>query len=60
MAFLGVVGCVRMELNASFPATCQTFMEVDDECKLCTFHEKGMATGDDALGIVEGLHGPNR
>ncbi|XP_058393461.1 small ribosomal subunit protein eS6-like [Diceros bicornis minor] len=42
-----------MKLNISFPVTgCQKLMEVDDECQLCTFCEKRMATevAADALG----------
>ncbi|ELW48289.1 40S ribosomal protein S6 [Tupaia chinensis] len=42
-----------MKLNISFPATgCQKLIEVDDERKLYTFHEKRMATevAADALG----------
>nr|KAF6462265.1 hypothetical protein HJG59_011303 [Molossus molossus] len=47
------VGCFRMKLNISFPATgCQKLIEVDDERKLRTFYEKRMATevAADALG----------
>ncbi|XP_034871005.1 40S ribosomal protein S6-like [Mirounga leonina] len=47
------VGCVRIQLNISFPATgCQKLIEVDDEHKLRTFYEKCMATevAADALG----------
>jgi len=50
---LEVVGCFRMKLNISFPATgCQKLIEVDDERKLRTFYEKRMATevAADALG----------
>uniref|UniRef100_A0A0D9SD08 40S ribosomal protein S6 n=1 Tax=Chlorocebus sabaeus TaxID=60711 RepID=A0A0D9SD08_CHLSB len=42
-----------MKLNISFPVTgCQKLIEVDDECKFCTFYEKLMATevAADALG----------
>ncbi|CAD7674422.1 unnamed protein product [Nyctereutes procyonoides] len=42
-----------MKLNISFPATgCQNLIEVDDECKVCTFYEKCVATevAADALG----------
>ncbi|XP_073750986.1 small ribosomal subunit protein eS6-like [Callorhinus ursinus] len=42
-----------MKLNISFPATgCQKLIDVDDECKLCTFYEKCIATevAADALG----------
>ena len=42
-----------MKLNISFPATgCQKLIEVDDERKLRTFHEKRVATevAADALG----------
>uniref|UniRef100_A0A2R8ZTE8 Small ribosomal subunit protein eS6 n=1 Tax=Pan paniscus TaxID=9597 RepID=A0A2R8ZTE8_PANPA len=42
-----------MKLNISFPATgCQKLIEVDDECKLCTFYEKRTATkvAADTLG----------
>ena len=42
-----------MKLNISFPATgCQKLIEVDDERKLGTFHEKRVATevAADALG----------
>ena len=48
-----VVGCFRMKLNISFPATgFQKLIEVDDECKHCTFYEKCMATevAADTLG----------
>ena len=47
------LGCVKMKLNISFPATgCQKLIEVDDERKLRTFYEKRMATevAADALG----------
>ncbi|XP_059108680.1 small ribosomal subunit protein eS6-like isoform X2 [Peromyscus eremicus] len=47
------VGCVKMKLNVSFPATsCQKLIEVDDEHKLRMFCEKPMATevAADALG----------
>ncbi|KAL6059161.1 hypothetical protein STEG23_008068, partial [Scotinomys teguina] len=47
------VGCVKMKLNISFPATgCQKLIEVDDERKLRMFYEKHMATevAADALG----------
>ncbi|KAL6032643.1 hypothetical protein STEG23_010972 [Scotinomys teguina] len=50
---LKAVGCVKMKLNISFPATgCQKLIEVDDERKLRTFYEKRMATevAADALG----------
>ena len=42
-----------MKLNISFPGTgCHNPIEVDDECKLCTFYEKCMATevAADTLG----------
>ena len=62
---LEAVGCFRMKLNISFPATgCQKLIEVDDERKLCAFYEKHMATevAADALGEewMEGLCGPNQ
>lgn len=42
-----------MKLNVSFPATgCKKLIDVDDEPKLLTFYEKGMATevAADVLG----------
>ncbi|KAK2090597.1 40S ribosomal protein S6 [Saguinus oedipus] len=48
-----IYSCFKVKLNISFPATgCQKLIEVDDECKLCTFYEKRMATevAADALG----------
>ncbi|ERE75339.1 40S ribosomal protein S6-like protein, partial [Cricetulus griseus] len=48
------VGCVKMKLNFSFLATsCQKLIEVDDERKLPTFHEKSMATKVAADARVE-------
>ena len=40
-----VIGCFNVKMNISFLATgYQKFIDVDDECKLCTFYEKHMAT----------------
>ncbi|OBS63925.1 hypothetical protein A6R68_07536, partial [Neotoma lepida] len=47
------IGCVKMKLNISFPATsCQKLIQLEDEHKLCMFYEKHMATevAADALG----------
>uniref|UniRef100_A0A0G2K7G8 Small ribosomal subunit protein eS6 n=1 Tax=Rattus norvegicus TaxID=10116 RepID=A0A0G2K7G8_RAT len=47
------IGCVKMTLNISVPATgCQKLTEADDEHKLRTFYQKRMATevAADALG----------
>ncbi|XP_034845127.1 40S ribosomal protein S6-like [Mirounga leonina] len=42
-----------MELNIAFPATgCQKFIEVDDECQLCSFYEKRKATEAAAAAAV--------
>ncbi|KAF3827100.1 hypothetical protein GH733_002586 [Mirounga leonina] len=47
------VACFRMELNIAFPATgCQKFIEVDDECQLCSFYEKRKATEAAAAAAV--------
>ena len=47
-----------MKLNISFPATgCQKLIEVDDERKLRTFYEKGMATDVAADTLGEGWQG---
>ena len=61
------VGCFRMKLNTSCPATgCQELIEVDDECKLHTFYEKYMATevgigalGEEWKGYVVRISGGN-
>ncbi|KAL6035328.1 hypothetical protein STEG23_033066 [Scotinomys teguina] len=61
------VGCVKMKLNISFPATgCQKLIEVDDECKLRMFYEKRMAIevaagalGEEWKGYVVRISGGN-
>lgn len=48
-----MVGCVKMKLNISFQGnSCQKFIELDDECRICKFYEKHMAAevAADALG----------
>ncbi|EPY81126.1 hypothetical protein CB1_000757036 [Camelus ferus] len=53
LSSLEAVGCFRMKLNISFPATgCQKLIEVDDERKLRTFYEERIAreVAADALG----------
>ncbi|VCW96692.1 unnamed protein product, partial [Gulo gulo] len=43
-----------MELNIFFPATCcQKLIEMDDECKLCTFYEKQRATEAASAAVGE-------
>ncbi|XP_012979905.2 40S ribosomal protein S6 [Mesocricetus auratus] len=61
------IGCVKIKLNISFPATgCQKLIEVDDEHKLRTFYEKRMATevaanalGEEWKGYVVRISGGN-
>lgn len=64
---LEVVGCFRMKLNIFFQATgCQKLTEVNDECQLCTFYERHVATeaaadtlGEELKGYVVRISGEN-
>ena len=56
---LEVISCLQMKLNISFPATCCSFTDVNDEHKCPTFWGKHMdiEVAADALGEWEGYVG---